>query len=336
MTKPLAALGVSVLGLGAVAAGAAPAAAEPPRPDCATIDEQLAVGELRDGVWYHDCLPQYGLGKVEFTIVPDEDDPTAEFPEGFVALDNADDPGSGITMSTTVDTAAMAAYWEEPEGTVIPPISPVRLVVGTENSQTYTASVIAPIASAGPAYEESTPAVVDDACDIGDWTRAWVARYEPIDTTFTQVVDGVDWSFTITAQSNPTYVVISTLSEAVCITDGETTSVFSIAGAQTSLGRIAPFRSALESGFPVSTEAILDLDTDAIDTGAIDAAEIGSSGYYDIGVFDRDPNPTPQLAATGSDSSVTLVAGGVAVLGGALLGMFGLLGRRRRGSTTSR
>lgn len=329
MKKPLAALGASVLGLGTVAA--TPAAAEPPRPECTTIDEQLAVGELTNGVWYHDCVPQYGLGKVEFTIVPDGDDPAVEFPEAFERLDLAEDPGTGITMSTTLDSAAIAAYWEEPEGSFIPPIAPVRVVTSTENSQTYTASVIAPIATAGPASEETTPAGVAESCAVADWTRAWVATYDPIDTTFRQVVDGAEWSFTIAAQSDPTYVFIDVDAETVCLTDGETTSVFSIAGAQTALGRIAPFRSPLESGSPVSTEAILELDAEAIVP-----AELGTSGYFDIGVFERDAAPTPQLAATGSDASTTLIAGSAAgaaaVLGGAVLAALGLVGRRRRRS----
>lgn len=323
MKKPLAAIGVSLLGLGTASVAAAPASAEPPRPDCETIDEQLAIGELTDGVWYHDCVPQYGLSKVEFTIVPDESDPSIEFPEAFVPLDRADEPSAGITVSTTLDTAAMAAYWEEPEGTVIPPIAPVRLVTSTASSQTYTASVIAPIASAGPASEEATPEVVVDECDVTDWSRAWVATYGPIDTTFRQTVDGSEWSFTIGAQSDPTYVFISTESETVCITDGETTVVTSIPGALSPLGRIAPFRSVLESGAPVSTEAIVSLDENAIAP-----AEIGTSGYFDVGVFERDA-PAPQLAATGSDSWMTALAGALAVFAGALLA----LGGRRRRST---
>ncbi len=328
MKKPLAAFGASVLGLGTVAVAATPAAAEPPRRECATIDEQLAVGELTTGVWYHDCVPQYGLSKVEFTIVPDGEDPAVEFPEAFERLDLADDPGTGITMSTTLDSAAIVRYWEEPEDSFLPPIAPVRLVTSTENSQTYTASVIAPIATAGPASEETTPEAVVEACTVTDWNNAWVATYEPIDTTFHQVVDGADWSFTVEAQSNPTYVFIEVISQTVCITDGEETSVTSFASALSALGRIAPFRSPLESGSPVSTEAILELDVEAIVP-----AEIGTSGYYDIGVFARDDVPPPQLAATGANSAATVLAGAAAVFGGALLAF---VGRRRRRSATAK
>ena len=88
MKKSLAFVGASALGLVAATAAASPAMAigdttEP----CTDMDAQVAATGNLTANWYQDCVPQYGLGKAEFTIVADENDPSVAVPDEFVTLD---------------------------------------------------------------------------------------------------------------------------------------------------------------------------------------------------------------------------------------------------------
>lgn len=346
MKKSLAALGASVLGLGAATAGAAPAIAEPaPLEPCANISDQFSTTFDLNEEWFQDCIPQYGLSKTEFTIVADENNPTVDFPSDFAPLsDYISEEDSGIQATTTVDSAALAAYFgsNTENGAPIVPVLPVATLDNSVGSQTYLTFTVAPIDAVGPATPETTPADVISACDLEGWgtdspldVLGWVASYDPVDTTFAQTAGGASWAYTVTAQSKPTYFFLVDDGDFVgaCVTDGESALVFDDVDSELYylFILVTPFLPEDLDGWvsppaPTSVEELLHAVTSNPSFAAI-----GDSGLYDLGTFARDV-PKPQLAATGADASALLVpaliGGGVLVVGGALVVI--TLVRRRR------
>ncbi len=321
MKKTLAAIGASVLGLGSVAAGAAipaNAAGGPTEGACADIQDQIAAtGNITDN-WFQDCVPQYGIGKAEFTIVPDEDNPSEEFPEGFVDLSEIGDPA--ITVTSSLDMAAIGSYFAEidsPEA--VAPIYPTQTLESTSTSRTYAASVFAPIATIGLATD--IPAAVTAACslDTVTYTGQWVATYNPIDAAFSQTIDGEEWKYSITGTPKPSYFFIGAEND-FCVTDGE----FTVTQDDSNSGIVQVLFGGVFTYIPGSiTEGPADLQS--------------------LGVFSRDglepapvpapvpvPPAAPQLAATGADAASLatpgLVAAAVLAAGGALVA----LGTRRK------
>ncbi len=349
MKKTLAALGASVLGLGAAAVPAASAVAAPPLEPCTDILDQVeSIGDFNE-VWLGDCIPQYGLGKVEFTIVADEDNPATPLPEGFTDLNDAFlSEDSPVATSTTLDTAAIEAYFFDTEAEGIMPITAIALDDETPESQTYVALTVVPIASTGQATAENTPADVVSACEIS-WpapedeapdTIGWFATFDPVDTTYTQTVGAAQWTYTITGQSNPSYFFFTYDSvddeEYVCVTDGESVisepldSIEGIEELIVFLGAM-PFISpdVCFCEIPSSFEQAV-AEFEAGDGSSF--AAIGDSGLYDLGIFGPSK---PQLAATGADAGSLLVpaliAGGVVIVGGTLITL--AVVRRRRSNT---
>ncbi|NYF11375.1 hypothetical protein HDC94_002531 [Leifsonia sp. AK011] len=318
MKKTLAAIGASVLGLGSVAAGAAlpaSAASGPTEGACADIQDQIeATGNITDN-WFQDCVPQYGIGKAEFTIVPDENNPSEEFPEGFVDLTAIEDPSLSVT--STLDMAAISQYFagiEAPD--VVSPIFPLEIADSTPTSRTYASSVFAPITSIGLATD--VPAAVTAACslDTAEYDGGWVATYAPIDTTFSQTIDGKAWNYTITGTPKPSYFFVGTDTSTFCVTDGE----YTLTDEGEGTGVVQALFGGVFTYIPGSIDESL--------------TELQS-----LGVFSRDglvpppapaPAPAPQLAATGADAAslapVGLLAAGVLAAGGALV----TLGARRK------
>lgn len=321
MKKTLAAIGASVLGLGSVAAGAAipaNAASGPTEGACANIQDQIeATGNITDN-WFQDCVPQYGIGKAEFTIVPDEDNPTEEFPEGFVDLSEVGDPA--ITVSSTLDTSAIGAYFSEVDAPEqVAPIYAIQNLESTPTSRTYGASVFAPVASIGVATD--VPADVAAACDVDtiDYEGGWVATYKPIDATYSQTIGGEKWDYTITGTPKPSYFYIAEDEGTFCVTDGTYTIV--------------------EDGQGTSNLQIL---FGGVFTYIPGSVEEGLSDLQSLGVFSRNglepapvpvPPAAPQLAATGADAASLvapgLIAGGVLAAGGALMIASALRKRRQ-------
>lgn len=346
MKKTIAALGASVLGLGsAVVVGAAPANAEVgPLPDCANIAEQLGgisspTPDPAD-MWFENCVPQYGMGKVEFTIVPDEDNPAVDFPEDFVTLDEAPYEDSPITVSTTTDAAALQEYFGAEDAFAIAPIIPQTVLDEAPNSQTYGATVITKISSLTAATSETVPADIVSLCEYDELDfGGYIAAYDPIDTTFTQTVDGAEWAYTITGQAPDSYFLITNVDSTpfLCITDGESVAWGPLSsGGYIYLGVVLPFIPDTFSG-PTSFQQPVGAGFAELQQfldGTVSPAEIGESGYYTLGVFERlgAPAPGPALAATGSDGSALLIpaiiVGGVVILGGALVAVSVI--RRRR------
>lgn len=347
MKKTIAALGASVLGLGsAVVAGAVPATAAPILPDCENIQEQIGFISSPtpdpEAIWFENCIPQYGLGKAEFTIVPSETDPAAEFPEGFEPLDGFDEEGTGITVSTTLDQARLTEYFD---GTDAPfdliPILPVDEYEISPTEHTYEATVFAPIESLDPIAADTTPAAIIEACEFGDAEfYGWRASYGAIDSTFSQTVDGKVWDYTIEAQSPDGYFLITDNGSEpwLCVTDGDTVAFGPLnSSGFIFLGLVMPFLPQSLGGSPTAFEQFAGSSTSVEQLWSdVDSAAIGESGLYTLGIFGPDgaaPAPAPALAATGSDGNSlilpAIIVGGIVVLGGALVAVSVIRKRRK-------
>jgi hypothetical protein len=315
MKKSLALVGAGTLGLVAGGAGVAlPAQAAATEP-CVDIADQLPDPT---GNWYMDCIPQYGLGKAEFTIVADADDPTAEFPEGFQELGS-----DGVEVSTTADLDALDAYLG---GGLDAPIVPAGSTV-TASEQTYIATVVAPVVSVGAVTPDTTSEAVlealADQCGFGDgvtYQGAWVATYGAVDTTFTQTVNGEEWTYVVEGTPRTTYFMASFDADGVddtlpwCISDGE-----------------GSINNALLPDSDLADE-LFGLVYHGIPAGDEDFA-LPTFGVF--GRFEPEPEPAalpaPQLAATGSsDPATPLIAGGLlALLGAAATVTTGILRRNK-------
>lgn len=315
MKKTLAAFGTTVLGLGLVGAGAAaPAAAADTTEPCADMNAQVeATGSLTDN-WYQDCVPQYGLGKAEFSIVADEDDPTATFPEGFVPLDEL----APEAVSTTGDLARQQTYFGgAPIGTPYgAPVSVVQQNASDDSRQSYFASVVAPVTSIGTAPIATLPASVADACltDEVDYAGSWVATFAPVDTTYSQTIDGELWNYRITSAPLPTYFFGTVGDPFVpwCATDGV---------------RTFDWQSS-----PISQEQIFAM----VFNNLIDfEAGTPEEAFVSLGVFGRYFAPAPivpaaTLPATGAEVlPLAVAAGSFTAFGLALLGFVTFAQRRR-------
>jgi hypothetical protein len=311
--KTLAAIGASTFGIAMVGAGAAaPAVAADVTTPCTDITEHVfATGELPDN-FYLECVPQYGLGKAEFTIVPSETDPTATFPEDFLDLADED-----VAKTTTV-APGFSEYF-----TGIPsPIFPSTILEEDDFHQTYGATIVAPITGVAGVTDATLPEAVAAACLVepGLYGSAYVATFGPVDTTFTQTVDGKDWVYEVSATPKPTYFFATfdlvaggvDDTEPWCVTDGDHT--------------FAPL-----GGPPGPSNELFALVFHTL-------PDFEGSGIVDLGTFGpveavvpAAPVAPAALADTGMDvAPLAIAAGAFTMFGLALLGFTTFAGRRRR------
>lgn len=232
MRKTTALLSASTLGIVAVAAGAAaPASADIiTGPRCETFDDHLALGSADPSAdWYMECVPQYGIGKAEFTL----EAPDSGFPEGF-------DP-EALTRTNSPDASGVAPYYDGFFGDEATPldswIMPLEVdeATATDTSVEVGATLVAPVVSVGRL--EAVPALVAAECELetapeGAESVAFVSTFAPVTTTFSFVgADGVTYSAPVTATPDPTYYVFTSFTEGettesvVCITDTHQTVV---------------------------------------------------------------------------------------------------------------
>jgi LPXTG-motif cell wall-anchored protein len=173
-----------LMALPAVAADALP---------CTTFLES-AVGEGQDN-WYANCVPQFGLGKVEFTISSDID-----FPADFKDLN---DPS--VEISTTANLDALNSYFGSSPGEEI--TSPLIGFVRTDDDsnpkvQKYFAGNFGDgqvaafkIASVAKVASSELPS---SCSDFGSsYPDVYSVTFEPLDVTFTQTINGEDWTYHI-------------------------------------------------------------------------------------------------------------------------------------------
>lgn len=320
MKKTFAAIGATALGCAVVGSGAvAPASAADTTTPCTDANAQVAAtGNLTDN-WYQDCVPQYGLGKAEFSIVADEDDPTVEFPADFVPLDEL--PDSAVTVTTPTDVAALGTYFAATPDVFIAPILPADSDLTDPTTQLYLAAVFAPVTSIAAVADADVPTGVAAECDPDGtlFATQWRATFAPVETTFSQSIDGEPWNYTIKATPLPTYF-FGTFTDGLddwCLSDGIHTLSAAEVGA-----------SSGEQFFALVFHSLPDIAVDE------------SLAIFDLGTFGRDvdepvvpvvpPVVPQQLAATGVDATPLAIAGGAFAAFGVLMLWLTRLAQRRR------
>jgi len=191
-------LSATAVGLAVVAsgAGASAASAAPVTAACATTSDHVPSdgGEFGDN-WYMDCIPQYGVGKAEFTIEAEGE----EFPEGFADLDTP-----GVTATSTLDADAVEAYVGPDARSGFRDFSRTDSDDPTDpdydaspSTQAYAGGVVLPITSVRSGSTAELPA----DCSAGDATYSgvYVLTYGTASTTFSQVVAGQTIDYRVTA-----------------------------------------------------------------------------------------------------------------------------------------
>jgi hypothetical protein len=305
--KTAALAGASAMGLVAAVAGTAgPAmAADVVTTPCATLADQVDITGTAHDNWYGDCIPQFGIGKAEFTI--DSDVP---YPADFLDLD---DPN--VATSTNLDGAVLQTYFDTPEP-ITTSLLELTLNSETASSQNYTGLWVAPITEVGAVDPADLPDDVAAACEVETYTytKFYYANFGESTTTFSQSIGGEDWSYTVGGTSPTLYVLLPLDDEGIvlpdqpiCISNGQFTVLStpddSTILAYYALVAVPPYSLAFAEEDPI----------------------------YDLGIFHRNSGK-PALAATGTDVGMPLA------LAGGLLGIgalaFGFGAARRRAAAT--
>jgi hypothetical protein len=199
--KSIAAGGAGVLGLTAAVGGAAgPAMAAPVSgPACDDIaDHQFGASPIAD--WYMDCVPQYAATEVDFTITSD-----VPFPSGFATLDDPSVTRTGLDFGDYVGTDSGIGIadltYDGPDGA----------------GQRYVGRIVNRITS----IETIDPSTLPAACMGDAYANAWMVSYAPATTTFTQLVDGVEWRYDVVSSPEPLYLGLNPgASGAACAANG--------------------------------------------------------------------------------------------------------------------
>ena len=314
MKKTTAAIAASSIGVLAAGGAAAAPATAMPADDCTTVSQHTVTTGTLDADWYMDCVPQYGFGKAEFTIESTD----LDFPEGL-NLENA-------TATSNVPETAGAYFGTTLEDGAFESLG--MLDGASATSHGYRSYFVRLIDSVGSVPLTSIPT----ATCTGAFTHAYAINFAATTTTFTQVVDGVTWTFPITYPAATQYAAF---------TPNTTTGAPS--------GAICMWTSGGAQYIPTSDDlwpgAALYLTHDNDGSTLLD---FSTSARLNLGTYtgthvavapDPDPEPEPEpgvaapapttpykLAATGVDVTAPVVAGGALALLGAGL----LFARRRR------
>lgn len=295
------------MGVGMAAMGAAGVAHAAPVTDACTSASQhdYTAGTIGDN-WFMDCIPQYGMGKAEFTI--SSADP---LPPEFLPLD---DPG--VTSVYSGDADAAAAYF----GVSGAPNGFVSLNMDGD-VYTYEGLPIFPITGVTPIDYSELPA----GCLVDSHTYDYAYRvdYSPITVTFTQSIDGVEWSVDVTFAADSVFLgfnfngpdnVTFDFDRPQCIANSSSTL---LAFNADPLGEIL-----LGSWAPWSPDGTMPPSVNAAATLAL--------GDF---VVQQNSAPDPGLADTGADVSPVVIGAGVAAfLAGTALFVVSRVQRRRRDS----
>jgi LPXTG-motif cell wall-anchored protein len=361
MKKSLAALGATVLGVtGALVASAAPAGAQPapaPLPCNTAVAHNVSrtAGDPSAADWYMDCIPQYGMGKAEFTTSA----PSGEtFPAGYSLTD-----GKQTVTSSTPTAAQVEAYFGTFYAQVHNTSSPtytgafINLTEdvsdSTATSQEYQEAggdapmtVAFPITSVGK-LTGGLPAACSP--DGETYQGEYVIHYAPVTTTFAEVIADKTYTTTVTLTA-PTLELGLNFDAAGSFGFDDSAALC----ATSTLGTVFAASSTSQPLEPVSapaptggtyTAADLPTGSEAWNTIANDAATndprdlttlIPTSSALD----DEDQVPlafgpftttaTPILAETGVNAVPAGILGGSLLIAG--LGAF-VYGRRRRVGT---
>lgn len=305
MKKTIAAGGAAFLGLSTVGLGALPAQAadEPVTEACTDINQHDLAPDNVGSNWYMDCIPQYALGKVDFTITS-----ATPFPDDFLPLN---DPAVTSTATSGDAGATYIGATEPPAG-----FDYLDFQGSDETSQHYEGTMIFPITSVGPIATDALP----DACQVegSSYTGAYVVNFAPTSVTFTQVVDGVEWRYDVVTEPQPLYLGLSILADGSFDFDG---SMCASANGTTTLAVDGP--SSTDNQWSDVAERATSFEFDG--ESLMPFFGEGKS-LPDVSRYVAPPEPKPQLAATGVSPAPAL---GVAALFLALGVAGGHLKRRR-------
>ncbi|MEQ1734990.1 MAG: hypothetical protein ABL886_01005 [Rhodoglobus sp.] len=195
MKKSLAVIAASALGVVAAGASVGAPAAAAVVPQCDNFGEQTSpVFDVTD-VWFAECVPQYGFGKVEFTIESD-----VSFPAEFAHLDD-----DSVETTTDLNPALETYMGDTTKGAFLD----LAFEDETTTTQRYRGVIAAPITSTAAVVDESdVPEAVATACMLDglDGIAAFHITFGSTSTTFTQTVAGVPWVYTVGGTPKSTYL----------------------------------------------------------------------------------------------------------------------------------
>jgi hypothetical protein len=319
--KTVAALSASILGVsGAAMAAAAPAAAAP-LPACTSIDQHTVSASANTQSWYMDCIPQYGLGKAEFTITS-----STPYPSGYSLTDGHQ------TVTSTVNDTAVAAYLGDSESTLDGALTFLEENGGsTPTTQTYSGTPIEtqavfPVSSVAQIDPADLPAGTTGCFpNTETYAHAYEVTFLPVTTTFKETIDGKVWTTTITATPQP--LILGLNFEASPGTGFDPTAAQCASSGGVTL--VADNNSSGNWTNVSANEATL--NEGIFDENSLDPSGDGTT--LDLGTFTT--TDTPVLAETGYDATPAgMLGGGLLAAGIALIALrfTGSVRRRARRS----
>jgi hypothetical protein len=358
--KTIAAIGASVLGLaGAAGAAAAPAAAVGTDSCTDATQHQVSTtaSDPSSGAWYMDCVPQYGMGKAEFTITPAAGQST--FPAGYSLTDGKQTVVSSSPTAAQVESYFASDYALDHSTPATYTGAFLNLTQDTADStaavQQYSAPSGEVMAAAFPitaVTKLASTALLPTDCTTATPTPTYAAAYEvtyaPATTSFSETIGGTKYTNTVTLTAPPLYLGLNfNAGDPFGFDSGEALC------ASSSLGTVfAPYLN--DPADPDAAPSLRSVDAQVTAT----AAPVGPDAWYTVALdaaggqapinmntliptvtgFD-DPDGTPisgasfavaaipVLATTGVDAAPAGILGASLLLGGT--GAF-VIGRRRR------
>jgi LPXTG-motif cell wall-anchored protein len=293
--KTLAAASALTLGAaGAVAGIALPAHADVTTPCGDVLDHVPSSDGSYETNWYMDCVPQYGLGKVQFEI-----ESATGFPAGFDLSDTT------ITSATSDQTGGVGGYFIDPPQ--LPGLSVLNLDNAEATTQLYDGRVYFKQTGVQSLPLTSFP----EACDPGfdTYLQAYAISYAANTIHFSTTVGGVTKKYDVTTppvtlqlflnldgsgQFNPDEPQCATNGTDTLFAEGDGSPLFDQIVTTHGSNNGAGFSSL--SPFPLA--AII----------SIEGSDVAIEAPADLGSFAE----VKQLAATGSDSTSLLGLGGLA------------------------
>lgn len=298
----------SIMGLGLATLGAMPAQAADVTTLCDDVYDHEPGGTTVSDNWYMECVPQYGLGKVEFTV-----DSEVDFPAGFASLDDPSvtsvSTNTGPEASEYMNSTFPVAGFTELEETDPQP-----------RQRSYQGLMMFAISGVSAMDVSELP----DDCGAGPYAYAFRVDYLPATVTFTQTIDGVVWTVVVTYTPSPLYLGLNFADDDPIDFDwGAVQCASSDTG--TLVGQPDDF----------SQDIVLGAHASYLEFSSV----LGSLSPFPTADPDDDPigvlgsfaatTPQPELAETGVESGGLGLAGGLSILVGSMLAFFWR--RRRRG-----
>lgn len=335
MKKSVALVGVSVLGLAGAVSGATGVQAAPVLPALCTNAGQhtLSATATAGADWYMDCVPQYGLGKAEFTIHSS----AAQLPTGFVALN---DPS--VTVTSTTPPAPPAYFGSAPSGDFIGVVKQSE----DASSQTYSAHYVAPVLGVAPILPSALPTGCNP--DVNVYNSAYAVSYGATSTTFTQTTPaGITSTVAISIPARTLYLGFSIVGNlfntgaAACASDLITTNFAANSTDANFAIATRDHATVGQSAGTVNPEDTFDplgLTLDPVVNGGVFPSTPTQLGTFALvstatPVTPASPvvavTPQPTLAATGQNPAVNAALGALFLALGVGLS---LIARRRRSS----